>query len=99
MAGHTAPGGGGPGASRPAGAVGPKAGGLVKAVIKKFGRLDILVNGTRTNPMKVRMPSGRALAGAELKRFEAARARIENQYAALPAAPDAADARLVEVRD
>ncbi|HEX9569317.1 MAG TPA: peptidoglycan DD-metalloendopeptidase family protein [Rhodospirillales bacterium] len=60
---------------------------------------EILVNGTRTNPMKVRMPSGRALAGAELKRFEAARARIENQYAALPAAPDAADARLVEVRD
>ncbi len=55
---------------------------------------EILVNGAQTNPMKVRMPSGRALAGDELRRFQAARDRIENQMAALPAA-----ARASELRD
>jgi len=57
---------------------------------------EILLNGAQTNPMKVRMPSGRALAGDELKRFQAARDRIENQYAALPAT---AEARPTSARD
>jgi len=63
---------------------------------------EILVGGQQTNPMKVRMPSGKALAGDELRRFATARDRIASQYAALaaaPAAPTATDARLGGARD
>ena len=53
---------------------------------------EILLNGAQTNPMKVRMPSGRALAGAELKRFEEARDAIRARYAGLATAAQFAKA-------
>jgi len=54
---------------------------------------EILLNGMQTNPMKVRMPSGRALAGAELKRFEEARDAIQARYADLTPGTQFAKAR------
>jgi murein DD-endopeptidase MepM/ murein hydrolase activator NlpD len=45
---------------------------------------EILVKGQQTNPMKVRMPSGRKLAGRELAVFEKQRAEIERAFAELP---------------
>ncbi|MCH7814405.1 MAG: M23 family metallopeptidase, partial [Planctomycetes bacterium] len=47
---------------------------------------EILAGGVRTNPMKLRMPSGRKLKGAELARFQQTRAGIERRYAELGAA-------------
>ena len=44
---------------------------------------EILAGGVRTNPMKLRMPSGRKLKGAELARFQEARAGIERTYGGL----------------
>ncbi len=43
---------------------------------------EILREGRRVNPFKVKMPSGRKLTGKELERFLAARDDIERQYAA-----------------
>jgi murein DD-endopeptidase MepM/ murein hydrolase activator NlpD len=54
---------------------------------------EILMNGAQTNPMKVRMPSGRVLAGAELERFEEARDALLARYAALPPEAQFAKAR------
>ncbi len=42
---------------------------------------EILRGGSQVNPLRVKMPSGRKLAGAELARFQTARAGIEAQYA------------------
>ena len=44
---------------------------------------EILAGGVRTNPMKLRMPSGRKLKGAELARFQETRAGIERTYGGL----------------
>ena len=44
---------------------------------------EILAGGVRTNPMKLRMPSGKKLKGAELARFQETRAGTEEKYAAL----------------
>ncbi|SDH95473.1 M23 family metallopeptidase [Roseospirillum parvum] len=45
---------------------------------------EILVNGKHTNPLKVRMPSGRKLTGTEMARFEAQRTQADRLYASLP---------------
>lgn len=44
---------------------------------------EILAGGKRTNPMKVKMPSGRKLKGDELESFQAARRMIDKTFAAL----------------
>ena len=44
---------------------------------------EILRQGRQTNPMKVKMPSGRRLAGAELERFQSVRADVDREVAAL----------------
>ena len=44
---------------------------------------EIIKGGRRTNPMKVRMPSGRTLTGLELDLFLAARKQIDRAYAEL----------------
>ncbi len=45
---------------------------------------EILIAGRRTNPMKVKMPSGRKLKADMLEDFQVARTVIDSQYAALP---------------
>ena len=45
---------------------------------------EILRNGRQLNPKRLNLPSGRKLAGAELKRFYKVRDRLEQRYAALP---------------
>lgn len=45
---------------------------------------EILQGGRQVNPMGVRFPTGRKLAGADLKKFEAARAGMEKTLAGLP---------------
>ncbi|MCH7832503.1 MAG: peptidoglycan DD-metalloendopeptidase family protein [Proteobacteria bacterium] len=44
---------------------------------------EILAGGVRTNPMKVKMPSGRKLKGEALEDFQVARAVIDGKFAAL----------------
>ncbi len=44
---------------------------------------EILKNGVQVNPMKVKMPSGQKLAGAELERFEQAAVQLGDLYAEL----------------
>jgi len=44
---------------------------------------EIIRNGRKTNPLRVKMPSGKKLAGAELKRFMKERGRIDRQFAAI----------------
>ncbi|MEE8214802.1 MAG: M23 family metallopeptidase, partial [Alphaproteobacteria bacterium] len=44
---------------------------------------EILAGGRRTNPMKVKMPSGRKLKGEALEDFQVARAVIDGKFAAL----------------
>ena len=44
---------------------------------------EIMRQGTKVNPMTVKMPSGRRLEGSELAAFQAARAEIDRLYAAL----------------
>ena len=52
---------------------------------------EIIKGGRRTNPMKVRMPSGRKLAGLELDLFDATRRQIDRAYADLGIETAAAD--------
>lgn len=52
---------------------------------------EILKNGKQTNPKRLNLPSGRKLAGAELKRFLTARVVLEKRYAALPVAAKTAE--------
>lgn len=42
---------------------------------------EVLVNGKQVNPMSIRVPTGRKLAGTELAAFEAARAVIKAELA------------------
>ena len=44
---------------------------------------EILAGGVRTNPMKIKMPSGRKLKGEALEDFQVARAIIDGKFAAL----------------
>ena len=44
---------------------------------------EILRRGRQTNPMRVKMPSGKSLTGEELARFRTGRARIEEEFAGL----------------
>lgn len=53
---------------------------------------EILKKNAQVNPLSVTFPSGRELEGKELKRFAAARAEIEREYAALPASRTVAEA-------
>ncbi|MAH83103.1 MAG: hypothetical protein CBB68_01150 [Rhodospirillaceae bacterium TMED8] len=48
---------------------------------------EILKKGRQINPMKVRMPPGRSLEGAELLRFHAIRREIDKNYALLKLLP------------
>jgi murein DD-endopeptidase MepM/ murein hydrolase activator NlpD len=54
---------------------------------------EILVGGRRTNPLKVKMPSGRKLKGRELESFLAARSRTDEAFAATVPERKVADAR------
>lgn len=45
---------------------------------------EVLRQGQQVNPMRIRMPSGRTLAGAEMARFQGLRAALDQRYALLP---------------
>lgn len=45
---------------------------------------EILKDGSQVNPMGVRFPTGRKLAGKDLKRFASLRSQVDQEYAALP---------------
>jgi murein DD-endopeptidase MepM/ murein hydrolase activator NlpD len=49
---------------------------------------EILNGGRQVNPMKVKMPSGRKLKGAELARFQETRSKIESELAAIATGTD-----------
>ena len=53
---------------------------------------EILVGGRRTNPMRVKMPSGRKLRGEELEKFIAARTLTDERFATLTPERKMADA-------
>ena len=53
---------------------------------------EIMQGGRQVNPMRVKMPSGRKLEGEELKRFLAAKTKIDAQVAALASETSLADA-------
>jgi murein DD-endopeptidase MepM/ murein hydrolase activator NlpD len=57
---------------------------------------EILVSNKQVNPLNVRFPSGRELAGGELKTFQAARRQTDQQFAALPVASKVASADIAE---
>jgi murein DD-endopeptidase MepM/ murein hydrolase activator NlpD len=46
---------------------------------------EILKDGRQVNPLRLKLPSGRKLKGAELERFAATRASLEAQFAGLAA--------------
>lgn len=46
---------------------------------------EIIRNGKKVNPMRVKMPSGQKLKGGELARFEATREALDTQWASLAA--------------
>ncbi len=54
---------------------------------------EILRSGKQTNPLKVRMPSGRKLKGAELTRFQEQRADIDILFAGLTDQTEMAETR------
>ena len=45
---------------------------------------EIMRNGRQTNPLRVRMPSGRKLKNKELARFKETKAELDQTYASLP---------------
>ena len=51
---------------------------------------EILKNKRQVNPMRVRMPSGRKLTGAELERFHSLRAETDKTYATIAKDPEVA---------
>ena len=53
---------------------------------------EILAGGVRTNPMKIKMPSGRKLKGEALEDFQVARAIIDGKFAALETETKVAEA-------
>jgi len=44
---------------------------------------EVHLNGSQTNPLGVKLPTGKTLKGGELARFERIRAEAESQYAAI----------------
>ena len=46
---------------------------------------EIIHNGVKVNPMRVKMPSGEKLKGLELAKFEETRQKLERLWASLPA--------------
>jgi murein DD-endopeptidase MepM/ murein hydrolase activator NlpD len=44
---------------------------------------EILKNNTQINPLRLKMPSGKRLAGNELALFSSVQAKLEQQYTAL----------------
>lgn len=44
---------------------------------------EIIKNGRKTNPLRVRMPAGKKLAGQELDRFLVVKSKFETEYAKL----------------
>jgi murein DD-endopeptidase MepM/ murein hydrolase activator NlpD len=55
---------------------------------------EILKGSKQVNPLNVRFPSGRELAGKELKSFQAARQSMDQRYASLPVASEVASAAI-----
>lgn len=53
---------------------------------------EVHVNGHHTNPLSVKLPTGKTLGGSELARFERVRAEIENQYAVVEPSTQVANA-------
>ena len=53
---------------------------------------EILAGGVRTNPMKIKMPSGRKLKGEALEDFQVARAIIDGKFTALETETKVAEA-------
>jgi murein DD-endopeptidase MepM/ murein hydrolase activator NlpD len=53
---------------------------------------EVLINGEQTNPLSVRLPTGKTLKGPELARFERERADIETQFAGIEPRTQVADA-------
>ena len=53
---------------------------------------EILAGGVKTNPMKIKMPSGRKLKGEALEDFQVARAIIDGKFAALETETKVAEA-------
>ena len=53
---------------------------------------EVHVNGKQTNPLGVKLPTGKTLKGGELARFERQRAEIETQYAAIEPSTQVAQA-------
>jgi len=56
---------------------------------------EILHHGRQVNPLKIRMPSGRKLAGRELAQFEKHRTSIDQHFALLPTSRQLADATVM----
>ncbi|MEE8083724.1 MAG: M23 family metallopeptidase, partial [Alphaproteobacteria bacterium] len=50
---------------------------------------EVLRNNRQTNPLRLKLPTGKKLAGAALNRFLAAKAEIDKSYAALDNSPSA----------
>lgn len=57
---------------------------------------EVMVNGKKTNPLKIRVPTGRKLAKAELKKFAAAQQDINLKMAAAPELTKVAKADIAE---
>lgn len=55
---------------------------------------EVHVNGTKVNPQRIKVPTGRKLAGAELAAFKSARTQINTMMAATPALTRLAEARI-----
>ncbi len=48
---------------------------------------EVLLNGDQVNPLNIKMPSGRALAGGELRQFQTRRAAMDRTFAGLGGNP------------
>lgn len=57
---------------------------------------EVMVNGKKTNPLKIRVPTGRKLAKAELKKFAAIQQDINLKMAAAPELTKVAKADITE---
>ncbi len=53
---------------------------------------EVISKGRKTNPLSVKLPTGRHLKGKELKRFEAARANLDRRIAEIASKADLAAA-------
>lgn len=45
---------------------------------------EVMKGGAQVNPVSIKFPSGKSLAGAELKSFQSVRAEVDRTFAALP---------------